>query len=159
MRSGGWFNIKMPSYEYRKSHCGDKTILRPSYLKKMGFPVQVRWYLYIESGPCSAKTITVHNPNLHSILPWLLGQHDCGVFGWCMAVLSPEVTFHIHLRIRYYCNPNHLVSSTLELFWKAMVNIWIKLYLIQFHFLTILYVFVSLVLKEFLSIGVKACPY
>ena len=29
---GGWFNIKMPSYEYRKSHCGDKTILRPSYL-------------------------------------------------------------------------------------------------------------------------------
>ena len=29
---GGWFNIKMPSYQYRKSHCGDKTILRPSYL-------------------------------------------------------------------------------------------------------------------------------
>ena len=30
--SGPWFNIKMPSYQYRKSHCGDKTILRPSYL-------------------------------------------------------------------------------------------------------------------------------
>ena len=30
--TGGWFNIKMPSYQYRKSHCGDKTILRPSYL-------------------------------------------------------------------------------------------------------------------------------
>ena len=29
---GGWFNIKMSSYQYRKSHCGDKTILRPSYL-------------------------------------------------------------------------------------------------------------------------------
>ena len=28
----GWFNIKMTSYQYRKSHCGDKTILRPSYL-------------------------------------------------------------------------------------------------------------------------------
>ena len=28
---GGWFNIKT-SYQYRKSHCGDKTILRPSYL-------------------------------------------------------------------------------------------------------------------------------
>ena len=26
-----WFNIKM-SYQSRKSHCGDKTILRPSYL-------------------------------------------------------------------------------------------------------------------------------
>ena len=29
---GGWFNKKMLSYQYRKSHCGDKTILRPSYL-------------------------------------------------------------------------------------------------------------------------------
>ena len=27
-----WFNKKMSSYQYRKSHCGDKTILRPSYL-------------------------------------------------------------------------------------------------------------------------------
>ena len=26
------FNIKMISYQYRKSHCGDKTMLRPSYL-------------------------------------------------------------------------------------------------------------------------------
>ena len=32
LRSGPRFNIKMPSYQYRKSHCGDKTILRPSYL-------------------------------------------------------------------------------------------------------------------------------
>ena len=30
--SGPWFNIKILSYQYRKSHCGDKTILRPSYL-------------------------------------------------------------------------------------------------------------------------------
>ena len=29
---GPWFNIKMTSYQYRKSHCGDKTIWRPSYL-------------------------------------------------------------------------------------------------------------------------------
>ena len=30
--AGGWFKIKMPSYHFRKSHCGDKTILWPSYL-------------------------------------------------------------------------------------------------------------------------------
>ena len=29
---GGRFNIKMPSYQYRKSHCGDKTVVRSSYL-------------------------------------------------------------------------------------------------------------------------------
>ena len=28
---GPWFNIKM-SYQYRKSHCGDKTVLRPPYV-------------------------------------------------------------------------------------------------------------------------------
>ena len=32
LAAGGWINKKMPSYQYRKSHCGDKTILRPSYL-------------------------------------------------------------------------------------------------------------------------------
>ena len=29
---GPWLNTKMSSYQYRKSHCGDKTILWPSYL-------------------------------------------------------------------------------------------------------------------------------
>ena len=29
---GPWFNIKMTSYQYRKSHCGDKTVIRSSYL-------------------------------------------------------------------------------------------------------------------------------
>ena len=32
MSSGGGFNIKMPSYQYRKSHYGGKKILWPSYL-------------------------------------------------------------------------------------------------------------------------------
>ena len=31
--SGSWFNIMMSSYQYRKSHCGDKTVIRPSYLR------------------------------------------------------------------------------------------------------------------------------
>ena len=30
--SGPRFNMEMTSYQYRKSHCGDKKILRPSYL-------------------------------------------------------------------------------------------------------------------------------
>ena len=29
---GPWFNIKMSSYQYRKSHCGDKTVVISSYL-------------------------------------------------------------------------------------------------------------------------------
>ena len=30
--TGHWFNINMLSYQYRKSHCGDKAILRSPYL-------------------------------------------------------------------------------------------------------------------------------
>ena len=29
--AGPWFNIKMSPYQYRKSHCGDKTVVRSSY--------------------------------------------------------------------------------------------------------------------------------
>ena len=32
MHSGPRFNKKMPSYQYRNSHCGDKTVVRSSYL-------------------------------------------------------------------------------------------------------------------------------
>ena len=32
LRPGPLFNIIKTSYQYRKSHCGDKTIIRPSYL-------------------------------------------------------------------------------------------------------------------------------
>ena len=30
--AGPWFNKKMLSYQYWKSHCGDKTVVRSSYL-------------------------------------------------------------------------------------------------------------------------------
>ena len=31
-RPGPRFNTKMSSFQYRKTHCGDKTILRPFYI-------------------------------------------------------------------------------------------------------------------------------
>ena len=46
---GGWFNIKMPSYQYRPI-----MEIRWSYdrlISTMGFPILERWHLYIESGP------------------------------------------------------------------------------------------------------------
>ena len=32
LRPGSWFNIKILSYQYWKSQCGDKTVIRSSYL-------------------------------------------------------------------------------------------------------------------------------
>ena len=68
---GGWFNINMSSYQHRKSHCGDKTILRPS---TMGFPILIRWHLYIETGPRpSATTILIL---IYSTITWIILQRN-----------------------------------------------------------------------------------
>ena len=48
--AGPQFNIKTSSYQYRKSHCGDKTVVRSSYLHS-GIPILIRCHLYIESWP------------------------------------------------------------------------------------------------------------
>ena len=43
--SGGQFNIKMLSYQYRKSHCGDKMISRLSYLhNRISYTVKTSLY-------------------------------------------------------------------------------------------------------------------
>ena len=42
----------MSSFPYRKSHCGDKTVVRSSYLHN-GISYTVRWHLYIDSAPRS----------------------------------------------------------------------------------------------------------
>ena len=53
LTSGPRFNIKMSSYQYRKSHCGDKTILRPSYLHNgisyTGKTTSLYWIRALES--------------------------------------------------------------------------------------------------------------
>ena len=51
MWPGPWFSIKMSSYQYRKSHCGDKTILRPSYLLYGISYILERCNLFNELGP------------------------------------------------------------------------------------------------------------
>ena len=64
LKSGPWFNIKMTSYQCRKSHCGDKR----SYdrlISTIWFPILVRWHLYIDSEPCfpNCVVVPIHIPN------------------------------------------------------------------------------------------------
>ena len=63
MPTGGWFNIKMSSYQYRKSHCGDKTILRPSYLHNgisyTGKMTSLYWIgVLVSWGECTSSSVT-----------------------------------------------------------------------------------------------------
>ena len=44
--TGPWFNIKISSYRYRKSHCEDETILRQSYLHNGICYTGKKTYLY-----------------------------------------------------------------------------------------------------------------
>ena len=77
-RPGPWFNIKMSSYQYRKSHCGDKTILRPSYLHNgvsytgktpslylIGAPVTITYYNKVARSVCH-KEVTWFTRRWHN---------------------------------------------------------------------------------------------
>ena len=60
---GPRFNIKMSSYQYRKSHCGDKTVVRSSYLHngipytgKMSSLYWIRALVYADLGLVQCDT-------------------------------------------------------------------------------------------------------
>ena len=47
-KPGPWFNIKMPFYKYRKYHCGDKTLIRASYLQNgISYTGKIRFLYWI----------------------------------------------------------------------------------------------------------------
>ena len=96
--TGPWFNIKMSSYQYRKSHFGDKTILRPSYLQngisytgKMTSlywiraqnetkPADATWQLLTESLRSAFPALTPHStPNHHTLAAPLVLFSNAGV--------------------------------------------------------------------------------
>ena len=76
---GRQFNIKMTSYQYRKSHRGDKTILRPSYLHNgvsyTGKTTSLYWIgaLYISS---SDAWSSLSCRDLTAWQPWQQGSWD-----------------------------------------------------------------------------------
>ena len=47
--AGTWFNIKMRSYQYRKSYCGNKMVLRSCYLhNRIYYTGKTSFYLELE---------------------------------------------------------------------------------------------------------------
>ena len=70
-QSGPRFNIKMSSYQYRKSHY-DRLI------STMGFPILVRWHLHIESGPCvfSVLKMPIGKKVCFLCFPWKNSSHQ-----------------------------------------------------------------------------------
>ena len=64
----------MPSYQYRKSHCGDKTVVRSSYLYNgISYTGKITVLSYFKSGP-SAHKVTLE---------------DIGKSGWYQTIAYP----------------------------------------------------------------------
>ena len=62
MSSGPRFNIKMSSYRYRKSHCGDKTVVRSSYLHNgISYTSKMSSLYWIGAQDTSSLTLIVLN--------------------------------------------------------------------------------------------------
>ena len=63
----------------------------------------------------------LHNLNLHSLLPshWDSMAVVVGL-GWCMTVLSPDMTFHIQQRMGYNCNPTHFVNFNIRTVYESI---------------------------------------
>ena len=82
LHTGPRFSIKMSSYQYRKSHCGDKTILRPSYLHNgisyTGKRTHLYWMGALVSGvtgkACLQGTVVV----CCSWKPWACQSYSTG---------------------------------------------------------------------------------
>ena len=94
----------MPSYQYRKSHCGDKKILRPSYLYN-GNPHTWKDHLYTET-----------SPRLLPVPPWS---------SWALSGQARE-TFGLHLLL-LLDGGHHVVGRGLEAARQTCrkMNLWI----------------------------------
>ena len=79
---GPWFDIKMSSYQYRKSHCEDKTILRPSYLHNgISYTCKTTSLYWI-------RAPTVYGQfGSSEIFTWMVLWHGCAVY---LSMITPS---------------------------------------------------------------------
>ena len=95
--SGGWLNMKIPSNQYRKSHCGDKTILRSSYLHNgisyTGKMISLYWIRaqmtsIIIGVMLTPLVLTLKYCGIYKSLPWLVMPWLLSLPGhqqlWCL---------------------------------------------------------------------------
>ena len=77
-KSGPRFNIKMTSYQYRKSHCGDKMILWPSYLHNgisyTGKMISLYWIRALPFSPVNNYGLSMRARCRSLCFPWIMDK-------------------------------------------------------------------------------------
>ena len=105
--TGPRFNIETTSYQYRKSHCGDKTILRPSYLHNgisyTGQMTSLYWigaqvtihYQWVLTFRLSAlyKSVIELKSSSSSVVQGIAYKTMCHFINWC-GLKSMEWSFY-----------------------------------------------------------------
>ena len=94
--NGGWFNTKVLSYQYRKSYCGDKTVVRsPSlhngicYTGKMTFLYWIR----TRGAKCNREFALSTGSDDQSSANWPCFDTMCGNYKG-MTVIRPNYCFN-----------------------------------------------------------------
>ena len=82
--TGGWFNKKMPSYQYRKSHCGDKAVISPSSLHNgISYTGKITCLYWIRALVSSVQaSMWPSNFQLRGKIPYQGGLYQFECWGW-----------------------------------------------------------------------------
>ena len=122
---GPWFNINMSSYQYRKSHCGDKTILRPSYLHNGISYTGKTTSLYWIGALVSLDILAYQELNC-----WNLVTHTSMNWGNWVIIVSSESMLLVRLQAITWTKADLLSIAPLGAIWikaeyiHVMKNIW-----------------------------------
>ena len=104
---GPWFNIKVLSYQYRKSHCGDKTILRPSYLHNgisyTGKRTSLYW-IRAQVVTSNATTILLTFPCVISDLSWNISKIRLSVNPFVCNTANRDKNKRTNACVNIHCN-------------------------------------------------------
>ena len=105
---GPWFNIKMSSYQYRKSHCGDKMVVRSSYLHNgISYTGKMASLYWFSPQMCSKYPFEIWGCKIHSTS---LRCHCVNWHSW---------SFHVKQRIR----SSNLADTHIDtMWWMVEVN-------------------------------------
>ena len=121
---GPWFNIKMSSYQYRKSYCGDKTVVRSSYLHNgISYTGKISLY-WIRAQPSMrniSMTCTISNEKWQK---WAIYFHVC----WNKFCMQ-KVNFFLKYGAAFLgwkdtCQSQSGVSLSLHLGSKMKIYLW-----------------------------------
>ena len=128
------FSIKMWSYQYRKSHCGHKTVIRLSY-PDMGYPILLTHWGW-------DKMDAIFQTRFSNGFSWMKMHEFWSKFHWNL-FLGIHSTILQHW-FRYWLGADQAISHYLNQWWLGYWHIYALLGLNELNFLLRFVVFLHI---------------